>query len=850
MKDSGIAAEIEAPRRHIIERPRLTRLLDEADARILMLVAPAGYGKTTLARQWVETAGRLCLWLSATPAFTDPNRLAIRLRDTIYPIIGSAGDHLEDRLRSAPPDQAEPEAIGSFLGSAMDSHDNRLWLVVDDYHHLESEEAERLFDQFVTTSGIQVLLASRRRPRWATARRLIYGEILELGQSALAMNHEEATEVFDGRSAKQLAGLVALADGWPAILGLAANTVAADVPGNAVRESVYDFFADELYLAATAEVREVLAKFALAPSLDADVASRISPGADALLDVAVRLGFLQFEKMTGSYVMHSLLRDFLVRKCRLGADEIEVVVKRLTDHYLEQRLFDDVFVLVRDVPQSEAGRAATNDALAKLLEENRSESLGPWLEHAQNIRLVSPVADLASAEVAFRKGQYKHAELLAAQAAERLPPDSVLKARAWFRAGLSAYHENRSDSALTHHRAALEHALRREERMHAVWGLLTATLELEQDAQPWLDELEAAAVDDPISRVRLANARLGSGYRFGRIREALNDGEAVWPLLERVDDGMVTSAFLNSYAVCLVLAAEYERAIAVVQREMAVIEEYGLTFAVPHALASKIAANVGRRHYAAALRDLEHAERLAERSGDAFSTGNIAANRIKLLLSQGNARAAADCAEEARFPGHLPALRGELLSLHALALAALGESGRSEKLAQAAQRETRAIEANAYATWARVLIARKEHPISIAESVRAAFNSAVETGCMHPVVCAYRVSPELVSDVVGDAELAPPMRDLLWRARDESTGRGAGLAFPRVRTRELSPREAEVLALLGEGLSNRDIGKRLFISEVTAKAHVRHIFEKLGVRSRTEAALMSAVYLDDSDDSV
>jgi DNA-binding NarL/FixJ family response regulator len=121
---------------------------------------------------------------------------------------------------------------------------------------------------------------------------------------------------------------------------------------------------------------------------------------------------------------------------------------------------------------------------------------------------------------------------------------------------------------------------------------------------------------------------------------------------------------------------------------------------------------------------------------------------------------------------------------------------------------------------------------------------------MHPVVCAYRVSPELVSDVVGDAELAPPMRDLLWRARDETTGRGAGLDFPRVRTRELSPREAEVLALLGEGLSNRDIGKRLFISEVTAKAHVRHIFEKLGVRSRTEAALMSAVYLDDSDDSV
>ncbi|MDF2751497.1 MAG: hypothetical protein K0T00_2673, partial [Gaiellaceae bacterium] len=40
-------------RRRIIERPRLTRLLDESPARIKMLVAPAGYGKTTLARQWL-----------------------------------------------------------------------------------------------------------------------------------------------------------------------------------------------------------------------------------------------------------------------------------------------------------------------------------------------------------------------------------------------------------------------------------------------------------------------------------------------------------------------------------------------------------------------------------------------------------------------------------------------------------------------------------------------------------------------------------------------------------------------------------------------------------------------------
>src|SRR5205814_1063644 len=49
---AGIETAVEAARRYIIKRPRLTRLLDNANARVLMLIAPAGFGKTTLAREW------------------------------------------------------------------------------------------------------------------------------------------------------------------------------------------------------------------------------------------------------------------------------------------------------------------------------------------------------------------------------------------------------------------------------------------------------------------------------------------------------------------------------------------------------------------------------------------------------------------------------------------------------------------------------------------------------------------------------------------------------------------------------------------------------------------------------
>ena len=59
----GTATQSQVRRRRIIERPRLTTLLDQSQGRIKMLVAPAGYGKTTLARQWLN--GKTFAWLRA-----------------------------------------------------------------------------------------------------------------------------------------------------------------------------------------------------------------------------------------------------------------------------------------------------------------------------------------------------------------------------------------------------------------------------------------------------------------------------------------------------------------------------------------------------------------------------------------------------------------------------------------------------------------------------------------------------------------------------------------------------------------------------------------------------------------
>jgi ATP/maltotriose-dependent transcriptional regulator MalT len=109
-------------------------------------------------------------------------------------------------------------------------------------------------------------------------------------------------------------------------------------------------------------------------------------------------------------------------------------------------------------------------------------------------------------------------------------------------------------------------------------------------------------------------------------------------------------------------------------------------------------------------------------------------------------------------------------------------------------------------------------------------------------VTAYRAYPNLLSTNAALEPFRSLVEEALARADDREFAEGiaAWREASAVEDPFLSRRELEVLALVAIGLGNAAIAQRLYISEATVKVHMRHIFEKLGVSSRTQAALHPA----------
>ena len=805
-----------------------------------MLVAPAGYGKTTLAEQWVVREGRRAAWFTARSSSTDVAALALGLARTATSVVEGCDHRLREHLRALPAPAENVQTLAEILSEDLAEWPEDAWLVLDDYHEVTPEpKAEDFVDALVALSPVQVLIASRVRPRWIASKSVLYGDVLELTQVALAMNNNEAADVLLERSSPSTSGLVALAEGWPAVIGLASASLAEVGPDvDQVPESLYRFFADEVFGALHPDVQRGLTTLSVAPVLDRELAVALigSPDAESVCAAALDVGLIA-ERGT-SLELHPLARVFLdERRGQLGLAPEPGSVETCLSIYRERRDWDAAFDLIsRAGVQDELG-GLISLSLDELLDTARLSTLERWCDFASTARAETPMTSLARAEVLMRTGRH----LEAAVHAETAASEPELASRALAVAGRAAHLASREEAALDLYRRAEQAAEIESERRDARWGQLVCLIDLElPDAEPALLQLSAGvSAGDAREVVRMATHRILFEIRMGDLK--LDHADLAYQLIETVGDPLVETSFLSGYSAALGIAARYAEAERAATEFQERAERYRVDFAVPYAQCALAAALAGRRQWARAEQAASDALSSAQAHANVHAELLSRSTLMRLFVQQGRLEAAFGVAPD-RLPSASQAMVAETACSRALVLACSGRVDEALEIVADVLGTTAAVETTVLIPAVEVVCALRgaaEEPLARAvELSRTAF----KTGGVDILVTSYRACPELLS-ILLRAEGSRQFRELIERVGDGDLAAAVGrpLATNDDRRLLLSPRELEVFELLRNGLTNREIAKLLYIEQSTVKVHAHHIYDKLGVRSRSALTVQAAL---------
>jgi DNA-binding CsgD family transcriptional regulator/tetratricopeptide (TPR) repeat protein len=732
------------------------------------------------------------------------------------------------------------DVLAELLGEDLQSWPEDAWLVFDDYQEIAATQAaERLVEELVAASSVQLLIVGRQRPSWITARRILYGKVLELSQAQLAMDTYEAADVLSERNAASAAGLVALANGWPAVIGLASVSTAEIDDHESVPESLYDFFAEEVFSALARDVQVGLATLAIAPVLDRTLADTLLGGqAERICDGALNVGILVERGVR--LEIHPLARAFLAeRHEQLGhAGSFE----HCLEHYRERADWDAAFDLVaRRGPPSHL-ESLLEEALDELLETARLSTIENWCECLHRFAPTAPALLLARAEVALRRGllaeAQAHGEAIAAQS-------SSFRFRGLMIAGRAAHLASLDIEALELFRRAGAGARTRASRREAKWGEALCMMDLElPEATSAVDELASGVgLGDAREAVRAAMYRMICRTRIHILE--LTDADRVLQLLPGVDDPLVESAFLSVYSAGLGAAARYEDAWNAAAALLAIAQRYRLDFAVPHGLCAAGVAAAGLRKWDEAERILRDGAANAREASDAHGEQACLAALFRTLAQRGRCDVALALADEHSLRPSAPvpvSMRAEFAASRALLLAATDRVDEAIVTVDSVRGISRAIDVLVLTAAVDAIVSLKRRQPDAIGRVNELFENALVTGELDHIVTAYRTVPELLA-IVLRSPASGRLGELVRRVGDDDVAQVLG--YPVVRQADgaatLTAREREVYALLQQGFTNRAIGKLLFISEGTAKLHVQHIFDKLGVRSRKAIAIKAVL---------
>jgi LuxR family transcriptional regulator, maltose regulon positive regulatory protein len=835
-------------RRHT-RRPRLTSLLDNSKAQAILLTAPAGYGKTTLAQEWLQGRDHVA-WYRATSASADLAAFSAGLAEVIAPIVPGAGARIRQRLRVGDAPEKAVRPLAELLAEDLSGWPDNGIIVVDDYHLVtDSTPVEDFVDWVLTLVPVRMLVTTRRRPAWASARRVLYGEIMEISAEQLAMTDEEASRVLEDRPGESVRMLVRQAQGWPALIGLAALSASLDLPEEQVSDALFRYFAEEVLSREPPEVQRFMVLASLPATLDVRV-GRDLLGFDEPEPILARLKSENILHDSNGLVFHPLLRDFLQRK--LQSDDPEGFAdraQRTIEDARRSRRWDDAIQLSVQIGRDDQAAELVAEAATELLAHGRIETLEKWLNLSAPSSLHNQGTMLAKAELLLHKGRISDAINLASQVAHRLPAESLAAARTYNLTGRALHLLSKEEDAFASFARARALARDLKEVKEALWGLfLSANEIIPQEAVQYLDELESLAADDIDTHLRLAVGRQFAAEQQGTLAGLSARYEALVESVDHATDPLARSSFLANFAAMNVCRGHYELAERVAQQALGLCRELNLEYAVGACLGFLAGAEVGLRKFRRAERTLATFGRTIAYHEDPYFQYLEQILRIKLAASTGRAVGVLASHKQPMRNSSSRRGRGEYLATLAIVAAATGERTAASSLAEEARKGAVSVDAVHGSSIAEAITAVAREGSRQVGRLEETITAAVSADFRDGLVLAYRAWPELFT-VVRDPMVLGHLRDSVVLSHDHAIARRCGLEVSSDRSEalvaSLTPREVEVLELLVIGLSNAEIAQRLFITRSTTKVHVHHILKKLGVRTRLQAILKARSLLDE-----
>jgi len=420
----------------LVRRDRLIARLDSVDTPVLMLVAPAGYGKSTALADWTAQDERPSAWLTLDERHNDPALLLcaiVSLLDEIEPI----GDEVFAPLSTTR--SGVSSAVVPRLRTALNSRHIPFVLVLDDLHVVRHPECVAPLAAIAQSvpAGSQVAIASRAAPPFPLGRMRADRLLTELSASELEMSADEAAQTLAacglelGQDAVEM--LVHRTEGWPVGLYLAGLSITqksgvdvalADFHGD--DRLIADYVRDEFFAALDEDTLSFLIRTSILDRLSGEVCDAVLDRNDSgeVLRRLARSNLLivPLDHRDRVYRHRALFREMLLSElARLGASESSGLHTRASQWYREQGDVDRAVSHAMDASDRDLAADLIWTNAPALISSGRHATLRAWLDEFTVDQLsTSPALCVARATRHLAEGNGQEVERWTGMALDRL----------------------------------------------------------------------------------------------------------------------------------------------------------------------------------------------------------------------------------------------------------------------------------------------------------------------------------------------------------------------------------------------------------------------------------------------